>query len=142
MKASSTLVNAIKRFESCVLTAYKDAKGVWTIGYGHTNGVKQGDRISLQQAENMLKADLAVYEAAAQKVKRLNTQGKFDSVVDFMYNCGVANFEKSTLKKYIESGRKTAEIQREFLKWVNSGGKPLDGLFSRRVWEAARWNDG
>lgn len=134
-------MNAIKRFESCVLTAYKDAKGVWTIGYGHTKGVKPGDRISMQQAENLLKSDLAVYEAAAQKVKRLNTQGNFDAVVDFMYNCGVANFEKSTLKRYIEGGRKTAEIQREFLKWINSGGKPLDGLFSRRVWEAARWNE-
>jgi len=141
MKASNTLIQAIKRFEACVLTAYQDSKGVWTIGYGHTQGVKKGDRITLFQAEQFLKQDLARFEAAAQKVKRLSTQGKFDAVVDFMYNCGTGNFDKSTLRKYIESGRKTADIQREFLKWVNSGGRPLDGLFSRRIWEAARFND-
>ena len=141
MKASNTLIQAIKRFEACVLTAYQDDKGVWTIGYGHTQGVKKGDRITLFQAEQFLKQDLARFEAAAQKVKRLSTQGKFDAVVDFMYNCGTGNFDKSTLRKYIESGRKTADIQREFLKWVNSGGRPLDGLFSRRIWEAARFND-
>jgi len=141
MKASNTLIQAIKRFEACVLTAYQDSKGVWTIGYGHTQGVKKGDRITLFQAEQFLKQDLARFEAAAQKVKRLSTQGKFDAVVDFMYNCGTGNFDKSTLRKYIESGRKTADIQREFLKWVNSGGHPLDGLFSRRIWEAARFND-
>ena len=141
MKASNTLIQAIKRFEACVLTAYQASKGVWTIGYGHTQGVKKGDRITLFQAEQFLKQDLARFEAAAQKVKRLSTQGKFDAVVDFMYNCGTGNFDKSTLRKYIESGRKTADIQREFLKWVNSGGRPLDGLFSRRIWEAARFND-
>ena len=141
MKASRRLIEAIKRFEACRLTAYQDSVSVWTIGYGHTKGVKRGDRISVQQAEKMLMDDLAVYEEAARKVRGIRTQGQFDAVVDFMYNCGVANFEKSTLKRYIESGRKTAEIQREFLKWINAGGKPLDGLFSRRVWEAARWNE-
>ena len=141
MKASNTLIQAIKRFEACVLTAYHDAKGVWTIGYGHTQGVKKGDRITLFQADQFLKQDLARFEAAAQKVKRLSTQGKFDAVVDFMYNCGTGNFDKSTLRKYIEAGRKTADIQREFLKWTYSGGKQLDGLYSRRIWEAARFND-
>ena len=141
MKASRILIEAIKRFEACRLTAYQDSVSVWTIGYGHTKGVKRGDRISVQQAEKMLMEDLAVYEEAARKVRGIRTQGQFDAVVDFCYNCGVANFEKSTLKRYIESGRKTAEIQREFLKWINAGGKPLDGLFSRRVWEAARWNE-
>ena len=141
MKASRRLIEAIKRFEACRLTAYQDSVGVWTIGYGHTLGVKRGDRISMQQAEKMLMDDLAVYEDAARKVRGIRTQGQFDAVVDFCYNCGVENFNKSTLKRYIESGRKTAEIQREFLKWINAGGKPLDGLFSRRVWEAAMWNE-
>jgi GH24 family phage-related lysozyme (muramidase) len=36
MRASQTLIDAIKKFESCVLTAYQDSVGVWTIGYGHT----------------------------------------------------------------------------------------------------------
>ena len=141
MKASQTLINAIKRFESCVLTAYKDAKGVWTIGYGHTAGVKPGDRITIYQAEQFLKEDLAKFEAEANKCKRLSTQGKFDAVVDFIYNCGPGNFNSSTLKKYIEAGRATWEIQEQFLRWVNSGGKKLGGLVSRRIWEANRFNE-
>ena len=140
MKASDILITALKGFESCVLTAYQDSKGVWTIGYGHTAGVKKGDRITLYQAEQLLKEDLAKFEAMANRVKRLSTQGRFDAVVDFLYNCGPGNFDKSTLKKKIEAGAKVADIQREFLKWTYSGGKQLDGLFSRRIWEAARFN--
>ena len=32
----------LKSFEGCRLTAYKCPAGVWTIGYGHTKGVKRG----------------------------------------------------------------------------------------------------
>ena len=58
MKASNTLITAIKKFESCQLTAYQDSVGVWTIGYGHTKGVKKGDKITLYQAEQFLREDL------------------------------------------------------------------------------------
>lgn len=141
MKSSKTLIEAIKRFESCVLTAYQDSVGVWTIGYGHTEGVKRGDTITASQAEQYLCQDLAKYEAAAAKVKNLSTQGKFDAIVDFMYNCGIANFNSSTLKKYIEGGRATWECQEQLLRWVNAGGKKLGGLVSRRIWEANRFNE-
>lgn len=141
MKASTKLIEAIKKFESCVLTAYQDSKGVWTIGYGHTAGVKKGDRITQYQAEQFLREDLAKFEAVANRVRCISTQGKYDAVLDFIYNCGPTNFNNSTLKKYIESGRKTWEIQEQFLRWVNSGGKKLGGLVSRRIWEANRFNE-
>jgi lysozyme len=82
-----------------------------------------------------------MFEAAAGKVRGIRTQGQFDAVVDFMFNCGVGNFNSSTLKKYIEGGRKTWEIQEQFLRWVNAGGKKLGGLVTRRIWEANRWNE-
>ena len=141
MKASQTLIDHIKRTEACALEAYQDSAGVWTIGYGHTAGVKRGDCCTRYQAEQWLREDLARFEADANKVKRIATQGQFDAVLDFIYNCGSGNFNQSTLKKYIESGRKTYEIQQQFLRWVNSGGKFLGGLYSRRIWEAARWNE-
>ena len=139
MRASQTLINQIKKFEACVLTAYQDSVGVWTIGYGHTNGVKKGDKITQYQAEQFLKEDLAKFEAVADKCKRLSTQGKYDAVVDFIYNCGPANWKSSTLKKYIESGRKTWECQEEFLKWVYAKKVKLGGLVTRRIWEANRF---
>lgn len=141
MRASATLIAAIKKFEACALTAYQDSVGVWTIGYGHTAGVKRGDKITQYQAEQFLKEDLAKFEAVADKCKRLSTQGKYDAVLDFVYNCGPVNWNSSTLKKYIESGRKTWEIQEEFLKWVYAKKVKLGGLVTRRIWEANRFNE-
>ena len=141
MRASSTLIQAIKKFEGVSLSAYQDSKGVWTIGYGHTKDVKKGDRITQYQAEQFLREDLQQFEAIANKVKRIATQGKFDAILDFIYNCGPANFENSTLKKYIEAGKATWEIQEQFLRWVNAGGRKLGGLVSRRIWEANRFNE-
>lgn len=142
MRASQKLIDHIKKSESCVLTAYQDTAGVWTIGYGHTAGVKKGDRITQYQAEKFLKEDLVKFETIANSVRRIDgSQGKFDAVLDFIYNCGPMNFSKSTLKQYIESGRKTWEIQEQFLRWVNSGGKKQGGLVSRRIWEANRFNE-
>ena len=141
MRASQKLIDHIKRSESCVLTAYQDSAGIWTIGYGHTAGVKKGDRITAYQAEQFLKEDLVKFETIANKVKRIATQGQYDAVLDFIYNCGPSNFNSSTLKKYIESGRKTWEIQEQFLRWVNAGGKKLGGLVTRRIWEANRFNE-
>ena len=140
MRASQTLIDAIKKFESCALDAYQDSVGVWTIGYGHTEGVKKGDRITLYQAEKFLKDDLSKFEPVANKCKRIATQGQYDAVLDIIYNCGPKNWESSTLKKYIEGSHKTWEIQEQFLRWVNAGGKKLGGLVSRRIWEAARYN--
>lgn len=142
MKASQKLIDHIKRSESLMLTAYADAKGVWTIGYGHTRGVKPGDKITRYQAEEMLREDLAEFENYVNtKVRNIRTPGQFDAVLDFCYNCGYGakGFGGSTLKQYIETGRKTYEIQQQFLRWVNSGGKFLGGLYTRRIWEAARW---
>ena len=145
MRASSTLIAAIKKFEGVRLTAYQDSVGVWTIGFGHTAGVKRGDKITEYQAEQFLREDLQQFEAVANRVKRISTQGKFDAILDFIYNCGPANFESSTLKKYIEVGKATWEIQEQFLKWVNSrvNGKltKIGGLVSRRIWEANRFNE-
>jgi lysozyme len=140
MKSSQRLIDYLKKSEGCSLTAYKCPAGVWTIGYGHTNGVKQGDKITPYQAEQFLKEDLVKYEEVANKTKHIGgSQGRFDAIVDFIYNCGAANWNSSTLKKYIECGKATWEIQEQFLRWVNGGGKKLGGLVSRRIWEAARF---
>lgn len=141
MRASQTLINHIKKSEACRLTAYQDTAKVWTIGYGHTSGVRKGDRCTQYQAEQWLREDLARFEREADKVKNIKTQGQYDAILDFIYNCGPTNFNSSTLKKYIESGRKCYEIQEQFLRWVNSGGVKLGGLVTRRIWEANRWNE-
>lgn len=141
MRSSNVLINRLKRFEQLRLTAYQDSKGVWTIGYGHTSGVRKGDRISEQRAEELLRGDLSTAEKFVGTIKEVDTQGKYDALVDFAFNCGVANLKSSTLLRLIRQGGKTWEIQEQFLRWVNSGGKKLGGLVTRRIWEANRWTE-
>jgi GH24 family phage-related lysozyme (muramidase) len=40
MKISEKGLALIQRFEGCELTAYRDCRGVWTIGWGTTNADK------------------------------------------------------------------------------------------------------
>lgn len=146
MRASQRLIDHIKQTEcggKPLLKAVWDKTGrVWMIGYGHSPGdVKQGDKITPAQAEQLLKDDLRKFEDYVTRncPRACQTQGRFDAVVDFCYNCGIGNYQKSTLKRYIDAGRKLYEIQREFLKWTRSGGVELGGLYTRRIWEAARF---
>ena len=64
MQTSAAGVALIKQFEGCELTAYQDAVGVWTIGYGTTSGVYEGQVISQVKAEELLRKDLVMFEKA------------------------------------------------------------------------------
>ena len=89
MKTGQAGIDLIKKFEGCRLTAYKCPAGVWTIGYGHTAGVKQGQKITAAQAEIYLKADLEKYEKKVDKYGSYNwNQNEFDALVSFAYNVG------------------------------------------------------
>lgn len=136
---SDLLRAKIKEFEGCKLTAYQDTKGIWTVGIGHTKGVKKGMRITMAQADEYLRQDLTT---ASNYVNRLNvckTQGQFDALVDFAFNLGITSLAHSTLLYKIKIGAPTAEIQRQFKRWVYSGKTKLNGLVKRRNWEAERW---
>ena len=139
MKSSELLLNKIIDFEGCKLTAYKCPAGVWTIGVGHTRGVKQGQKITEAQAISLLKGDLLPCENYVNNLGVCKTQGQFDALVDFAFNLGTAALGRSTLLKYIRQGKAEQYIRGEFAKWVKSGGKTLAGLVKRRAWEADRY---
>ena len=139
MKSSELLLNKIIDFEGCKLTAYKCPAGVWTIGVGHTKGVKQGQTITEAQAMSLLKGDLLPCENYVNNLGVCKTQGQFDSLVSFSFNLGTAALGRSTLLKYIRQGKAEQYIRGEFAKWVKSGGKTLAGLVKRRAWEADRY---
>lgn len=139
MRVSDVLLRALKVFEGCKLVAYADAVGVWTIGYGHTKGVKKGMVITQGQAEQLLKGDLAVYERCVNRLGVAKTQGQFDALVDFAFNLGCSALENSSLVRKLRLGADEAEIRSEFAKWRFAGGKVLAGLVKRRAWEADRF---
>lgn len=127
MKISKRGIDLIKQFEGCRLTAYKDPAGVWTIGYGHTKSVKQGMKITQEQAEELLKKDLAVYEAKVEKYSKYNwNQNQFDALVSFAYNIG-------SIDQLTSNGRRSIKtISDKILEYNKAGGKTLEGLVRRR----------
>ncbi len=132
MKTSQNGIDLIKKFEGCRLAAYKCPAGRWTIGYGHTSGVKAGQKITQKQAENYLKSDLRKYEKGVEKaVKVTLNQNQFDALISFTYNCGIGALISSTLLKKLNTGDYKG-ASAEFPKWCKSNGRVLTGLKRRR----------
>lgn len=122
-------------FEGLRLEAYQDVVGVWTIGYGHTKGVKKGDKVTKQQAMVLLREDVKEAEAAVKRLVKVKlTQGQYDALVDFVFNLGQGAFERSTLLRHLNVENYDA-ARKELIKWNRAGGKVVAGLTNRRVRE-------
>jgi lysozyme len=139
MKVSDKMIAFLKEREGLSLKAYLDEGKKPTIGYGHTSGVKMGQVITKQQAEDFLSADIREKEKLIDGLGLTLTQGQYDALVDFVYNVKYDEFMKSTLLKLVRQKAPTADIQRQFRRWVYCKGKILPGLVTRRNWEANRW---
>lgn len=126
MTLSNAGLDLIKSFEGCRLTAYQDSAGVWTIGYGHTKGVKRGQVITEAQAEEFLREDVTCAVAAVIGLSRDLTQGEFDGLVSFTFNCGPKNLHK------LCDGRTMDQIKEKILLYNKAGGTVLTGLMRRR----------
>ena len=135
MNTSPKGIALIKEFEGLRLKAYQCPGGVWTIGYGHTAGVKPGMLISKVQAEEYLKADLIAFERYLNGLGLALNQNQFDALVSFIYNVGTGNFSNSTLLRKVRANPQENSIMDEFLRWVYSKGRVLPGLQRRRLAE-------
>lgn len=135
MKTSPKGIALIKEFEGLRLKAYLCPGGVWTIGYGHTAGVKSGMVISEAQAEEYLKADLILFERYLNGLGLALNQNQFDALISLIYNIGIGNFQKSTLLRKARINANDNSIMDEFLRWVYSKGRVLPGLQRRRLRE-------
>ena len=129
----------IMQFEGCRLNAYQCAAGVWTIGYGHTAGVKQGQTITQSQAEEYLRQDCRKFEqyvndAAYVPITAQLNQNQFDALVSFAFNLGAGNLKK------LCKGRNAAQIAAAMPRYCNAAGKTLAGLKRRREAEVALFN--
>ena len=135
MKTSQRGINLIKQFEGVRLTAYKCPAGVYTIGYGHTRGVKRGMKITEQEASAYLIADLLNSEKAVERYDSVYhwNQNEFDALVSFTFNCGAAN-----LRSLLRNGRRNrSQIAETLPLYRKAGGKVLKGLERRRAAEKA-----
>ena len=122
----------IQSFEGCKLTAYWDKTGkVWTIGFGHTKKVTNGDTITFDQAVALFEQDSAPLITLVQDRPLVEAA----ALVSFGYNCGIGALQR------VLSGSIHIEHE-EFMAdetpyGETSGGVRLPGLYSRRQLEAA-----
>jgi len=146
MNINQSGLDLIKSFEGLELKAYLDSVRIPTIGYGTTvypstylsgRTVKLGDTITKEQAESFIKYDV---DQKAKAVRRLVTvnlnDNQFSALVSFAYNLGEGALKTSTLLKRVNMNPNDPKIKDEFAKWINAGGKPLEGLKRRRQAES------
>jgi lysozyme len=139
MKTSQEGVALICHFEGCRLEAYLCPANVWTIGYGHTKGVKEGDVIDQEEAEALLIEYLAEFEEYVNHAVEIDLeQHQFDAIVAWTFNLGPGNLRESTLLNRINYGP-LSEVPFQIQRWTRAGGQVLEGLVRRRKAEALLW---
>ena len=153
MNISQEGLDLIKKFEGCELKAYQDSVGVWTIGYGHTKGVEEGQEITQDEAEEMLASELDEYEGYIRDMVECGLeQCQFDALVAWVYNLGPTNLKSSTLLKrlnwFSEGGAESdfEDVPEQIKRWNKAGGKVLQGLVRRRkaeslLFEGKEWHE-
>ena len=154
MKVSDKALGVIKHHEGLKQRPYRCPALLWTIGVGHVLYPEQAklpidvrmgfalkpedDRLfSMEEINGILANDLQRFERGVESMVRIDlTQGEFDGLVSFSFNCGLGTLQRSTLRAKILRGDKEGAAD-EFLKYCMAGGKPLKGLQNRRKDERA-----
>jgi len=139
----------IRHFEGLKTRAYRCPAGIWTIGYGHTVGVRRSDVCTKEQAERWLREDvLYAEEAVSRMVKVPLTDNQFSALVSFAYNVGIDDdsdaipegLGDSSLLKKLNRGD-YGSVPASLRRWNKAGGRVLLGLVRRRAAEAALWDE-
>lgn len=138
MRASKAATDLIRSFESLQLKAYQCPAGIWTIGYGHTRGVKPGMEITAEAAERLFHDDVANVERDLLAVFPNVEWGQcaFDALVSLAFNTGAKALpvKAPKLTAAIRAGDwRTAGA--ELLDINKANGKVLAGLTRRRMAE-------
>jgi lysozyme len=142
MQISESGLDIIKAFEGYRLSAYQDSVGIWTIGYGSTQGVHVGMVITAAQAEAMLRDSAVTFQSfVTAVVKQPISQKMFDALVSFTYNVGQGNLQKSSVLRLLNIGDYQSSGD-AFLLWNKAGGQVVAGLVRRRGMERALFLSG
>jgi lysozyme len=154
MKVSDKALGVIRHHEGVRQRPYRCPARLWTIGVGHVLYPEQGrlkleernafplrpedDRVfPMEEVNGILAADLQRFERGVEKFCPVPlTQGMFDGLVSFSFNCGLGTLQRSTLRQKLLRGDKAGAAE-EFLKYCMGGGKILKGLQNRRIDERA-----
>ena len=134
-------VPLIAKWEGLRTTAYLDtiaSPPVWTVCYGETKGVKQGDSYTPEQCRDMLAREVREYReglhryfVAETKARRL-TPERDAAYTDLAYNAGIRAAGRSTATRRLNAGDIAGGCTA--LGWWNkAGGRVIRGLVNRRA---------
>lgn len=140
-------IERLKAFEGFSAKAYKP-KGekpgaYYTVGYGHY-GVKEDCIVTKERAHSLLLEDVskaceALRSHLGDDVIASLSSGQYTALVDFVFNLGIGTFRRSTLCKKVLDNACDVDIATEFLRWVYSGNRKLQGLVIRRSYNVGLW---
>lgn len=130
MKTSKSGIDFLISLEGFRNKAYKDTKGLWTIGVGHLILDNEKELLTFvlndNQIKDLLSKDLQKYETTVNHVIHNDiTQYQFDSLVSLCFNIGCSGFSNSTVAKVINRGEfdKVADAMRMWNKPVEIKGR-------------------
>ena len=154
MKVSDKCIRMIRHHEGVRFRPYRCPAALHTIGVGHVLYADQAklpldqrgayplrpedNRVfSTEEVNGILHSDLARFERGVTTLCPISlTQGQFDSLCSFSFNCGLGTLQRSTLRQKLLRGE-TEDAAQELLKYCMGGGKILKGLQNRRIDERA-----
>jgi lysozyme len=126
-----------KRLADGRCTTYYCPAGVLTLGYGCTEGIREGQIWTHDEAIEALKREISKFERVVNQAVTVDmTQPQYDACVSLAYNIGAAGFRRSSVLRYLNRGD-INRAAKSFELWVNGGGRFLPGLLIRRKREAA-----
>ncbi len=141
-RVSDAGVNFVAGWEGFRSCPYRDPVGIWTRGFGETRGIGPNSRcVTRAEAKRDLHGRLDEDFLSAVPKRRLMRRREKDALASFAYNLGtgaVSDSSFSTLARRLKSRegltyRSRKRIYRDELpKWVNAGGRRLEGLVKRR----------
>lgn len=137
MTINAAGIKLVKAFEGFSAEAYQCPAGVWTIGWGRTEGVKAGDKTTMAKEHVIFVALLNEFACAVEKKCKVPpNENELAAMTSLAYNVGINGFARSTVLKCHNRGEPMAAA-RAFALWNKAGGKVLPGLVRRRAAEAA-----
>lgn len=138
--ASPSILDNIKGQENCVLSAYQDGSGIWTIGYGHTGSdVYQGLVITQEQANDLFLNDIQKFVNVINRVITVPiTQGTGDAALDLEYNTGALSSSEdfvNMINNGADAETLSTWMQAHYITQAN--GLASNGLQNRRNYDAS-----
>lgn len=127
--------NFIAEQEGFSALAYRCPAGVWTIGFGHTGDVHEGDIVNKGEAYTLLDRDLQrTQEELATLIHIDVNENQFVALMSFVYNFGLTKCRTYRLFGMINRGE-WDNVRTWWPKYCSPGTKYEKGLRDRRLRE-------